>query len=55
MLGQYIPSISQQVFIKHLLGSLAFAIQLKRVNYLIPDLVYVQNQRQKEMMQNCKF
>lgn len=55
MQGQYIPSISQQVFIKHLLGSLAFALWLERVNSLIPDLVYVQNKRQEEMMQNCKF
>lgn len=43
MLGQDILSISQQVFIKHLLGSLAFAIWLERVNDLIPDLVYVRN------------
>lgn len=55
MLGQYIPSISQQVFIKHLLGSPAFAVRLERVDYLTPDLAYVQNKGPREMMQTCNF
>lgn len=55
ILGRYILSISQQVFIKHLLGCLAFAAWLEQVNHPIPDFVCVQNKGQKEMMTNCKF
>lgn len=37
--GLYIPSIHQQVFIKHLLGSLAFAVWPEQGNYLISPCV----------------
>lgn len=43
--GRSVPSISQQVFIKHLLGPLALAIWLEQVNYLIPDCVCKINER----------